>query len=216
MRGAKLSEYRFLKILRGFAYGDAPKIVASETGISEKTVRASYDALRRKVREAAQSGKDTFGFGSRYLFENGALTERGMVFLESVSQSKLLESYLADQAPRLTDETVRDLYVFDLGMRVFAGLVVADEAFTVASPGLRRALDLLDAMKIWIEDRQETPGFFDDHKDTLQRYRHLRRLSDIVVEQGQIIALRRSRRHSSPGRYFYEDLRRYLLKNPIG
>lgn len=215
MRNAKLSEYRFLKILRGFAYGLPPKAVAEESGISEKTIRATFDALRLKVREAAMSGKDIFGFGSRYLFEDGQLTEKGTVFLESVAKSRLFKSYMAEHAPRLKDDATRELYVFDLGMRIFAGLIVAEDEFMSLSPEMERALGLLDAMKIWIEDRQDTPGFNEEHSETITRYRHLSRMAEIVVEQNQIIALRQSGQHSYPGRYFYEDLKRYLLKESI-
>jgi hypothetical protein len=215
MRGAKLSEYRFLKILRAFAYGLSPKDAAAETGVSEKTVRTTYAALRLKVMEAAQSGKHVFGLGSRYLYVNGKLTEKGAVFLEAVAKSKLLDSYLADHSPRLKDEAAREIYVFDLGMRIFTGLAVVDQEFLEPSPGLRRSFILLAAMQSWIDANKDAPGFVEKNHETLERHARLTRMADIVQEQQQIITLRQSAKHRYTGERFYSDLRKYLMFSPV-
>lgn len=215
VRGAKLSEYKFLKILRSFAYGLAPKDAAKETGISEKTVRATYAALRQKVVEAAKSGKPIFGLGSRYLFEGGRLTEKGAIFLEAVAKSRVFKSYLADHAPRLRDEAEREIYVFDLGMRIFTGLVLAEDEFYELSPGLRRSLALLAAMQTWIDVNLDEPGFVEENRGTLERHASLSRMAEIVREQRQIVALRQSGKHRYLGSKYYTDLRKYTIKYPL-
>ncbi|MEL7398015.1 MAG: hypothetical protein AAFN44_16770 [Pseudomonadota bacterium] len=216
MRHAKLSEYKFLKILRAYANGLGPKEAAAEAGISEKTIRATFSDLRSKVQDAAQSGKPVFGLGSQYLFEHGALTEKGEVFLESVTKSRVFESYKEKHAPRLKDPQEQEAFVFDLGMRVFTGLVVAEDEFYEVSPELKRSLELLDAMQIWIDLNEGVEGFEEEHHETLTRYRSLRRMADLVIEQRQIIALRNSGKHRYAGDKFYQDLRKFLLKHPIG
>lgn len=216
VRNAKLSEYRFLRILHSFAYGLSPKDAAIETGISEKTVRATYASLRQKVMEAAKTAKPIFGLGSRYLYEDGKLTEKGAIFLEAVSCSRVFESYIDDHAPRLRDEAERESYVFDLGMRILTGLVVAEDEFYSISPGLQRSLTLLAAMQSWIDANKDAPEFAEKNKKTLERHASLSRMAEIVREQRQIIALRQSEQHRYPGNRYYTDLRKHLLKFPIG
>ena len=215
MRHAKLSEYKFLKIMRAFAIGLGPKEAATETGISEKTIRATFSDLRSKVKDAAQSGKPVFGLGSQYLFEHGTLTEKGKVFLDSVTKSRVFESYKEKHAPRLKDPHEQEAFVFDLGMRVFTGLMVAEEEFYEVSPELKRSLELLDTMQIWIDLNDGVDGFEEEHHETLARHRSLRRMADLVIEQRQIIALRNSGKHRYAGDRFYQDLRKFLLKHPI-
>ncbi|WP_299739098.1 hypothetical protein [uncultured Roseobacter sp.] len=215
MGHAKLSEYKFLKVPRGFAIGISSNSLATATGISEKSIRAIYAALRSKVMEAAKSGKPVFGISSRYLFENGKPTEKGKAFLDAVSKSGMFEAYLKIHAPRLRNKGERDLLVFDLGMRIFTGLVVAEEDFLALSPGLRRSMEQLIILQIWIDANADTPGFAEEHRETIERHRALKRMAEIVREQHQIIALRQSAKHRYAGEQYYTDLRKYLLKNPI-
>ena len=207
MHRAKLSEYKFLKILRAFAYGLSPKDAAADTGISEKTIRATYAALRKKVMEAAQSGKPVFGMGSRYLYENGKLTEKGTIFLEAVSKSAVMESYIADHAPRLKDQKERETYVFDLGMRIFTGLVVAEDEFYELSPGLNRSIALLELLRVWIDQHKDEPGFEEEYHETLERHARLLRMAALVREQRQILTLRQSAQHLYSGEKFLSELR---------
>ena len=215
MRGSKLSEYKFLQILKGFAYALSPKNAAAETGISEKTVRSIYAALRHKVMEAAKSGKPIFGLGSDYLYKDGELTEKGASFLDAVARSQHFKNYLSDHAPRLGAHDEQE-YVFDLGMRIFTGLVVADEEFYSVSEGLQRSLILLAAMQSWIDANKDEPGFVEQNKETIERHASLSRLASMVEEQRQIIALRKSSEHRYAADRYYQDLRKHLLKSPIG
>lgn len=215
VRNAKLSEYKFLKVLRSFAEGRNPKDAATDTGISEKTIRATYMALRQKVMEAAKSGRPLFGMGSRYLYVDGELTEKGQIFLDSVRSSDVFQRYLAEQAPRSKEGPERDALVFDLGMRLFTGLHVAEREFLEVSPALQRALDQLMLMRVWIDSQQDKPGFPDEQAETIVRVGQLERMAEIVIEQRQIIALRQSAEHRYASGRYYSDLKGYLGQVPI-
>lgn len=215
VRNAKLSEYKFLKLLRGFAVGAGPKSLAKDTGISEKTIRATYGQLRQKVGEAIMSGQPLFGIGARYFFERGELTEKGRIFMEAVAQSSIFRAYKSVHAPRMTDQEGLHALTVDLAMRIFSGLVVADEEFTSLTPGLRRAFEQLIVVKIWIEENEGKPGFIEEHGDTITRHQSLMRMALIVQEQREIIALRQSPKHRYANDQFYNDLRRFLLASPM-
>ena len=80
MRGSKLSEYKFLQILRVFAEDKTSAELASEIRVSEKTIRATYRHLREKLLEAILIDKHAFGGAGDYLMRDNKLDEKGSAF----------------------------------------------------------------------------------------------------------------------------------------
>ena len=77
MRGAQMSEYRFLKILRAFA-DDVPAFEAKAvTGFAAATNRRRFSQLRQSLVLAALRQPMDFGGAGYFLFDKSGYSQRG-------------------------------------------------------------------------------------------------------------------------------------------
>lgn len=117
-----LYEYRFLKVLKGFAMDKTAKELAEETGISEKSIRSTYRGFRNKLIEAAIYNRDAFGGAGFYLLRKGKLDEQGKRFLQGVAESKIFIDHLDRHEPRLHSADDLQGLIFEVVIRVFCNV----------------------------------------------------------------------------------------------
>lgn len=115
--GAKLSEHKFLRILRGFAEGMTLSALEPMTHTSGKTIRATYRVLRERLTEAVTHQPESFGQAGLFLHsdESGAL-------LEAIRRSPHCRRHRMRHAPRLKSIEEERLYTIELAVRIFCAL----------------------------------------------------------------------------------------------
>jgi hypothetical protein len=216
MRNAKLSEYQFLKVLRGFADDIEPRKLATDVRTSEKTIRTLYRALRRKLLEAAVVQQHHFGGAGHYLFRQGKVTGKTKRFLEGVSESDIFTDHIRRHAPRIHDPQERKMLRIEVAIRVFCHMAMKDGALTDYPSETRSAVAQIRDMRQWIADHIHMEGFVARYGHIIDRVNALTQSILRLVEQEELLALRtKSRMHHFPNNVLYDDLRRFLLKNPI-
>lgn len=145
--GAKLSEHKFLRILRGYA--EAMPITALEptTHVSGKTIRSTYRALRSNLPTATQRERARFSQAGIYLFEGESITPDARRIIASIERTRRFSRYINRHAPRLSSCEDEYLFLLEKAVRIFCaldlrGLEVDErllaqiaEAFTVLRPG---------------------------------------------------------------------------------
>jgi len=115
--GAKLSEHKFLRILRGFAEGMTLSALEPMTHSSEKTIRATYRAMRDRLAEAIHAQPLMFGAAGTYLAHPDAAA-----LLAAIFSSAVFRRYRKLHAPRMKDESEVQLLVLEFAVRLFCAL----------------------------------------------------------------------------------------------
>jgi hypothetical protein len=115
--GAKLSEHKFLRILRGFAEGMTLSALEPMTHVSGKSIRATYQALRERLADAVHEQPLMFGGAGTYLAHPDA-----KVLLTAIRSSAAFRRYRKLHAPRMKDESEVQLLVLEFAVRLFCAL----------------------------------------------------------------------------------------------
>jgi len=212
MHGAKLSEYKFLKILRGFAEDKTVQELAGEVRVSEKTVRATYKNLRLKLLEAALTHPHAFGGAGFYLFRGGSLGDRARRFVEGVAESELYAEHLRRHAPRIRSKKEARALLFEVVIRLFCNLSMREGTLTDYPPDVMNALIQVREISTWIKENMHKEGFFPKYGHVVRRFEKVTDELALLLEKEELLALKtRSRAHHYPWSMMYEDLRRELL-----
>lgn len=217
MRASKLSEYKFLQILKGFAEDKTARELASEIRISEKTIRATYRALRLKLIEALVRNRSAFGGAGSYLLRHGRFDARTRRFLEGVAASDLFSKHVERHAPRLRSKEDAQGLLFEVAMRMFCSLSMREGTLIDYPPDTKQALIEMREIGLWIRQNLEREGFLDKYGHVVERFRKLTGDMKLLTEKEELLALKsKSRMHAYTSDRFYNDMRRYLLKSPLG
>jgi hypothetical protein len=115
--GAKLSEHKFLRILRGFAEGVTLSALEPMTHTSGKTIRTTYRALRERLAGAVHVQPLKFGGAGNYLAHPDATA-----LLAAIRSSAVFRRYRKLHAPRMKDAREKQLLVLEFAVRVFCAL----------------------------------------------------------------------------------------------
>ena len=115
--GAKLSEHKFLRIMRGFAEGMTLSALEPMTHVSGKTIRATYRALRLRLAEALSDQPLIFGEAGEYLQHCHA-----DAFLAAIKSSIVFGRFRKRHGPRIKDTGDEQLLVVEFAVRVFCAL----------------------------------------------------------------------------------------------
>lgn len=216
MRNAKLSEYRFLKVLRGFAADYTAKELARDSGISAKTIRATYRVLRNKLIEAAIYNRKGFGGAGLYLLRKGRLDAQGKRFLKGVAESDLFQRHVERHAPRLNSEEDLQGLVFEVAIRTFCNIHIAEGTFIDYPDKTKEAVENLRDISQWIRENLPKEGFVERYGHIIEQFRKVSEGMRLLLEKEELLALKsRSREHRYPWDLLYNDLRRFLSKHPM-
>ena len=215
-RSSKLSEYRFLKILKGFAMDMTTQELADSSGISEKSIRATYRDLRNKLIEAAIYNRDGFGGAGFYLLRKGKLDDQGKRFLLGVAESAIFSRHVERHAPRLKSAEDLEGLIFEVVMRVFCNVHLNDGALIDYPDATKQAILELRDIGQWIKENIQQEGFLEKYGHVVERFRKVAQDMKLLQEKEELLALKsKSRPHRFPWELLYNDLRRHLLKHPL-
>lgn len=216
MRNAKLSEYRFLKVLRGFAEDKTARELSSEVGISEKSIRATYRQLREKLIEAALEKPQAFGRAGYFLTKNGNNGAQARLFLHGIGQSEKFADHIKRHAPRLSTTDDAERLIFEVAIRTFCDLAIRENAVIDYPPETKKALQELRAAQAWIKENIESEGFLERYGHVIKAVERTTDQMNRLLEQEKLHSLRaQSRTHHYAQNVLYDDLRRYLLRSPL-
>ena len=216
MRNAKLSEYKFLAILRGFADEKTPKELALTARVSEKTIRALYKQLRTHLIMAVIANPYDFGKAGYFIMEKNKVSKRGRAFFESVVESDIFKRYAKHQAPRTKDiDKLQDL-IFDVTTRVFCHIALDKDILISYPEGTTRAIQEWKDIAAFLAEGKNDKAFQEKYAVVYQRFHELTpKLKDLLHHEQLLSLKKQSKEHRYANDVLYNDLRRYLLKNPL-
>lgn len=220
MRGAKISEYMFLKVLRGFSNEQTTQETALLTNLSEKRVRELYDALRGNLMRAAMLHPFEFGWAGHFLFDELTLSLRGQHIIDVVAASDFMRVALNRHAPRAGLTTIPKQrfseLLFEVAVRMFCGLSMNKETDSLYSDEIQDAYAKLQFIASYIHEHKESPDDPETYNAIAQSFELIMRDFPILLAQEEFKShVEGYKWHRFSTELFYNDLRRYLLKNPI-
>ncbi|WOF72766.1 hypothetical protein QMT40_000388 [Parvibaculaceae bacterium PLY_AMNH_Bact1] len=215
-KGAKLSEYRFLKVLRAFADGDSVRQVSGRTGISERAIRDLFAKFRVKLMEATIHDREAFGGAGMYLYRNGRVSERGRSILESVRNGPNFEAHRTRHALRFRTSKDAAPHVFEMTVRIFCSIHIPKTPEVLYPEKTREALSQLTEIGAFIRTHADNEVFMEKYSDVTERFMTLSANFRKLLDKEELLSLRdKSDMHSHPDNLLYDHLRRYLLRNPL-
>lgn len=215
-RRAKLSEYSFLKILHGFANDIPTPDLALNIRVSAKTIRATYRALRGCLFEATLQAPKILGGSGHFLIKNGQLSERGKMFLAAIAESKIFTNHCQTHTPRNKQKTEYQYLLFEVAVRVFCNIAINKTPDTLYPEETRDAIKTIQEIAQWISENRQTDGFPENYAGVIRRFGVILDQLPRLLEQEGLLALKtKSVAHRFPAIVMYDDLRRYLLVNPL-
>ena len=221
MRSSKLSEYKFLRVLRGFADELTIKELSEETRISERSIRSLFGRLRRAVLEAAMAEPKSFGWAGYFLFDGDAFSERGHHMIDVVSGSDVFRRFLNHHEFRLglTTDEVDDNFAYILAeatIRIFCMLSMNKDNETLYSDEMQEAYAGLQLVALYIAQHQSQPDDPSLFRAALSSFERVVTDFPRALAQDEFRSLVQGfKLHRYPNDLFYDDLRRYLLKYPL-
>ncbi|MFN3224730.1 MAG: hypothetical protein ACE360_00575 [Hyphomicrobiales bacterium] len=215
-RNSKLSEYRFLKVLKGFADDNPAKEVAASSRISEKTIRAIFAELRTKLIEATLAKPFAFGGAGHFLLRNGRVGRRGRAFFEAIYESDIYQEHIRRHAPRLKNNTEMQGLIYEVTVRLFCHISMQRDALITFPDETTAALHEMRDIAAWIRGGMKTEGFAEKYADVIARFGKITEQMETLLENEQLLSLRsQSTEHRFANDLLYSDLRRFLLKSPL-
>ena len=216
MRNSKISEYKFLQILKGFSDSVSAKELASKIKVSEKSIRAIYRSLRDKLIEAVVLNQHDFNEAGFYLLRGGKMDEKGKRFLAGVAESTLFTDHIEKHAPRLHSQEDLQTILFEVSVRVFCNIKLKDGALIDFPDETKDALREMRDIADWIKQNMDNEAFITKYGHVIERFQKLSQDMKLLLEKEQLVAMKnQSKEHHYPWDLLYTDLRRYLLKHPI-
>lgn len=221
MKGARLSEYRFLNILRGFADEHTAAEVALTSGLSEKRTRALFDTFRGKLMRAALAEPFEFGWAGYFLFDELEISPRGHHLFDEISESDVFKSALIRHAPRsgakrIPSKRFSEL-LFEITLRMFCSLSMTKDNTSLYPQDVHEAFAKLQMVALFIDehkDAEDKPEGFEAFTQTFDIY--MKAFPRLLAREEFRALVTGYRHHRFANDVLYDGLRRYLLKNPIG
>ncbi|MBO6559445.1 MAG: hypothetical protein JJ959_02865 [Nisaea sp.] len=220
-RRAKLSEHRFLRVLRCFCDEKTVEDTAEETRITPRTIRDLYGRFREALLRAALEEPFAFGWTGYFLFEKQELSPRGNAIMDAIAGSEMMRKALNHHGIRagITGEKPDprfSYFLFEVAARVFCALSMSKDNDTLYSDEIHEAYAGLQLIALYIymhKDNPDDPELFEAVTTSFERImRDFPKLLDLE-ELAHLIS------GFAPHRYgtqvLYDDLRRYLAKNPL-
>ena len=215
-RGSKLSEYKFLKLLRGFCDQTTPKELSTTLRVSEKTIRARYMDLRKRLMLATRIEPFAFGGAGFFLFQGNELSERGRTFLKEISTSEQFLRHIKRQAPRLAGSPDHNLYLFEATVRFFCNMQMGKTEDTLYPEETREHLHRLREIAELVQEIEETPEIQGRFNATLEHYERVEKQFSKLIDREELLSLaKKSKIHRYPSAVFHDDLRRHIVRHPL-
>ena len=215
-RRAKASEYTTLKLLKGFADDRPAPDFATSMHVSGKTLRNVYMRFRRKLIPATRLQPMSFGGAGLFLYRRDGLSPTGLAILASIRESGLYRRHMRRHAPRLAEPSDETLFLFEVTVRMFCHIAITKTPETIYSTETIEALRTLQDMAEWIAANSVSIVGQWQHSGMLKLFGGLgSRLEHLAAFEALWSLRNHSREHPYPSHVLYNDLRRYLLSDPL-
>jgi hypothetical protein len=183
-------------------------------------VRALYDRFRKSLMAAVIEQPFSFGWAGYFLFDGLEMSPRGHAFFDALVTKPMMRRAIDRHAPRVgltVDPDERFSYLaFETAVHVFCALSMKKDNDTLYSDEIHEAYAKLQLVAIYIhtnKDAPEDPEMFEAVKESF--YAIMRDFPKLLDEEEFHSLVTRWRPHKFSNDVLYEDLRRFLLKNPL-
>ena len=199
---AKLSEYRFLKVLRTFVDWKTPSEAVQATGISERTIRGLFDKLRQAIIDISLEDRTKFGGLGFFLYQGDELSVRGRVFMTALQGEDSYRGYLLRYGARPNDNHACMLLLWERAARMHC--IIGASMFELAQKddALPDAVRQ-ERLRVW----RKKYGIRDHHSGEVK--------PDWTEFEQQEHLSEKLHAHRRPDLVMYHDLRRALMKRPL-
>lgn len=215
-RRAKLSEYKFLKVLQAFADDIPANVTAQKTRISVKTVRGLYAGFRDRLIAGAISDPYAFGGAGRFLLDGAKLGDRGRRFLAELGKSKTYASHIKLHGFRRKPGTKHTDELFECAVRAFCTLAMKGRPEDYYPKETTNAVRTFREILEWVSENMEHAELLEQQSSLMTRLDVIIEQMPRLLEQEDLLSLKT---HSTPHRYpenvLFEHLRKYLLQDPL-
>ncbi len=218
VKNAKQSEYKFLRILRGFAEAKTPNELHAESSISVRTIRDTYWELRGKMFEALQTDKRLFGGAGRFLYPYGRIEQQGEILLKAVSQSDAFASLVALQYPGNREPTDEQcgLLLIEMAVRFYCkSSSTRGKLEEPPAAVMQLQAVILDRIKDIEAAEQDPASRWTVGSLKIEVEHKFAELKLVELQHALKAATSGHRLSIDPSHMIYGDMRKYLIKHPI-
>lgn len=172
--------------------------------------------VRRKLMWATLLHPLSFGGAGMFLFRGSRLSPTGHAVLASVRESVLYRRHMRRHAPRLSDPSGEVDFLLEVTVRVFCHIALTKTPEALYSPDTLDAFQSLQAMGVRIAANCAAIVGPWRYAGLPERFGSLAsKLEDRAGADALWSLKNKSREHVHAGHVLYNDLRRYLLTDPL-
>ena len=192
--------------------------IASRTRVSEKTVRSIMWKLRFALMEAVTQNRDIFRGIRRYIFDGGQMLPRGQELLEDAGKSATMNFYIEIHRldPYKLSERQFGAIMMENAVRAYCRMVGQPGGLFEASSELRANYATIMETVEGLMQAEVTVENMVEHAELVAEAQELLEVAEGLLDAEQRLAVADAYRWSvNPNQTIYNDLRRYLLRNPF-
>ena len=216
MRRARLSEYKFLHVLRAFSDDLTVVEAAAETRISQKTIRALYRRLRAKLIDGVHQEPEQFGRAGFFLCPEGHLSPFAEAVFDRVGRSIVFEERRQKHCPKTKDPEILGDHYFETAIRHLTRSHLPRAEDQIFSKEVLENMARIKEVEAWMEANKHDTQFLEENKEALKTFAkataHFKKLQE---KQALDALVTQATPHQAANNLLYDDLRRYLLKHPL-
>lgn len=186
--GSKISEHKFLRILRGFADDIPIEALEATTHLTGQTIRTSYRLLRAELVWHVKKYPDELGSVGKLVFDGLDFRPQGREFLLDLYRSPYFLQHRRRHGQRLHCELQKEHFLLEAAVRLFCTVDL-------------RTLDLEDELTKNLVLLQLSNALH-----SISTWREMKEIHTHIAG---------ARSHYHPLDRFFEEYRRSLLKHPL-
>lgn len=203
MMNAKLSEHRFLRVLRTFIDWRTPSEAAKLTGISERTIRSLFNKFRQAIVDISLADHNKFGGLGLIIYQGSELSARGKLLLGGIQMEESYYDYLLNYGARPDDNHACMLLLWERAARLFC---------LKGSPNMAALIEEDDTLPTDVRS-ERLEAWLVRNGFPSQQVAEASPLSRDIEQMEHILGL--SKVHRRPDLVMFHDIRRSLLKRPL-
>lgn len=217
-RHSKLSEAKFLEILKGFSELTVSNQIASKTRVSEKTVRELNWKIRFRMMDPIMNNRNVFQGIRRYLFDEGKVLPRGQRLLEDAGavDPMILYTLLHRLDGRRLTERHYSALMIENAVRAYCRMAGQPYGLFEMSDELKNTYKIIKDTADGLANAEITAENMREYAALVAENERLLKDAEEVLDMEQRMAVADAHRsYISPNQIIYNDLRKSLTKNPL-
>ncbi|WP_342075601.1 hypothetical protein [Yoonia sp. SS1-5] len=217
-RHSKLSESKFLEVLKGFSELTVSNQIASKTRISEKTVRELTWKIRFRMMDDIMNNRNIFQGIRRYLFDGGKILPRGQRLLDDAGavDPMILYTMLHRLDGRRLTERHYSALVIENAVRAYCRMAGQPYGLFEMSDELKNTYKIIKDSAEGLAKAEVTAENMQEYEALVAENARLLKDAEEVLDLEQRMAVADAHRsYVSPNQVIYNDLRKSLVKKPL-